>query len=200
MFCRIAARPASWSSNSGAGWAPTATRATATYIPVTTISAMMIASGMLRRGFLTSSPAVDTASRPMNEKKMTPAAVITPLKPPGANGVKFAEFQPVTPITMNSTSTASLMTTMVALTFADSLVPLISSSAHSATSTTAGRLRMPPDSGEFEIASGSCTPNTLPSSWLRYSDQPTATAAAETPYSRSRHAATPIATTSPSVA
>src|ERR1700712_3892447 len=160
----------------------------------------MIANGMLRRGFFTSSPAVDTASSPMNEKKMTPAAVITPLKPNGANGAKLSEFQPLIPMTMNRISTVILITTIVALTFADSLVPRMSSRAHSTTRTTAGRLTIPPDSGDDESASGIWTPNRLSSSWLRYSDQPTATAAADTPYSSSRHAATPIATTSPSVA
>ena len=33
-----------------------------------------MASGIVRCGFLTSSPAVETASRPMKEKKMLPAA------------------------------------------------------------------------------------------------------------------------------
>ena len=44
---------------------------------------MRIARGRLRRGFFTSSPAVDTASRPMYEKKMIPAADMTPLNPNG---------------------------------------------------------------------------------------------------------------------
>jgi hypothetical protein len=43
-------------------------------------------------------------------------------------------------------------------------------------------------------------PKRLSSSSLRYCDQPTATAAALTPYSSSRQAATTIATPSPSVA
>ncbi len=64
-FSRMADRPASWPSNSLAGWAATATTATSTYTTVTTVSAIRMASGIVRRGFLTSSPAVDTASRPM---------------------------------------------------------------------------------------------------------------------------------------
>ena len=64
-FSRMAARPASWPSNSEVGWAPTATTATRMYIEVTNPSAIRMASGIVRRGFLTSSPAVDTASRPM---------------------------------------------------------------------------------------------------------------------------------------
>ena len=89
---------------------------------------------------------------------------------------------------------------MIALTFADSLAPRSSSDAHIPTRITAGRLRTPPCSGAFDIDSGSVKPNRLSSSSLTYCDQPTATAAAETPYSSSRHAATTIATPSPSVA
>ena len=109
-------------------------------------------------------------------------------------------FQPVIPTTTNSASTPSLTSTITALTFADSLAPRMSSSAHATTSTTAGRLTIPPPSGEVDRNSGIWKPNRLSSSWLRYSDQPTATAADDTPYSSSRQAATPIATTSPSVA
>ena len=62
---RMAESPASWPSNSAAGCAATATIATSTYTTVTTTSAIRMASGIVRRGFLTSSPAVETASRPM---------------------------------------------------------------------------------------------------------------------------------------
>ena len=62
---RIAASPASWPSNRAIGCAATATSATATYTAVTMSSARMIASGIVSPGFFTSSPAVDTASRPM---------------------------------------------------------------------------------------------------------------------------------------
>ena len=48
---------------------------------------------------------------------------------------------------MNSTSTPSLISTITALTFADSLAPRISSSAHSTIRITAGRLITPPCSG-----------------------------------------------------
>ena len=89
---------------------------------------------------------------------------------------------------------------MIALTLADSLAPRISSSVQSPTSRIAGRLMMPSASGAFEKLSGIVKPNRLSSSSLRYCDQPTATAAAETPYSSSRHAATIIAMPSPSVA
>jgi hypothetical protein len=131
---------------------------------------------------------------------MMPAAPVMPVTPNGAKSAKLSVFQPVMPMTTNITSTAILMTTMIALTVADSLAPRMSSSAHSVTSTTAGRLSTPPPSGDWERTSGIRNPNRLPSSWLRYCDQPTATAADDTPYSSSRHAATPMATTSPSVA
>jgi hypothetical protein len=47
---------------------------------------------------------------------------------------------------------------------------------------------MPSCSGAFARFSGIVKPNRLSNSSLRYCDQPTATAAAETPYSSSRHA------------
>ena len=99
-------------------------------------SAAIIARGMVRCGSLTSSPAVDTASRPMNEKKIVPAAAAMPAKPNGAKSAKWSPSNAVNAMTMNIASTVSLITTMIALTLADSLAPRISSSAHSATSTT----------------------------------------------------------------
>jgi hypothetical protein len=62
---RIADSPASWPSKAAAGCAATPTTATATYTVVTVMSAKMIASGIVRRGSRTSSPAVETASSPM---------------------------------------------------------------------------------------------------------------------------------------
>ena len=66
--------------------------------------------------------------------------------------------------------------------------------------TTAGTFITPPCSGACAIAVGIVKPKRLSSTSLRYCDQPTATAAADTPYSSSRQAATTIATASPSVA
>ena len=114
----------------------------------------MMASGRLRRGFFASSPAAATLSRPMKEKKMTPAAAVMPAKPNGAKLARLSEFQPWTPMTMNMIRTPILMTTMTALVFADSLTPRISSSAHMMIRITAGRLMMPPCSGAFDTASG----------------------------------------------
>jgi len=131
---------------------------------------------------------------------MIPAAEVTPLRPAGAKSDRLSAFQPVIPRTTNRASTPILIITMIALTFADSLAPRRSSAAHSTIRITAGMLRIPPCSGACARLSGILKPNRLSSSSLRYCDQPTATAAAETPYSSSRHAATMIATPSPSVA
>src|SRR5262245_17636285 len=100
---------------------------------------------------------------------------------------------------MKNTSTPSLISTMTVLTFADSLAPRISSMVHRKMRMTAGRLNTPPCSGAFEIDSGRVKPNRLSSSSLTYCDQPTATAAPDTPYSSSRQAATAMAGSSPSV-
>src|SRR5215813_6171331 len=131
---------------------------------------------------------------------MIPAADVIPSRPNGLKFDRLFESQPVTPTAMNRISTPTLMSTITALTFADSLAPRISSAEHIRISSTAGRLKTPPCSGACEIESGIVKPNRLSKSSLRYCDQPTATAAAETPYSSSRHAATTIAMPSPSVA
>ena len=131
---------------------------------------------------------------------MMPAAEVIPVTPNGAKSEKLSEFQPWSPSTTNSSSTPSLMITIAALTFADSLAPRISSNAHITIRITAGRLMTPPCSGACASESGIVKPNRLSNSSLRYCDQPTATAAPATPYSSSRQAATTIATPSPSVA
>src|ERR1700733_119551 len=125
-----------------------------------------------------------------------------PDTPNGARSLKLPAVKAVNAMAENNTSTPILITTITALAFADSLAPRINSSAHMATSTTAGRL-MTPGSGSHgadEIACGRTTPKRLLSSLLRYWLQPTATAAVDTPYSSSKQAATPIAANSPSVA
>src|SRR3954454_13066118 len=130
---------------------------------------------------------------------MIPAAEVMPPSPNGVKSDRLSELQPCTPSTTNRTSTPILIITIAALTFADSLAPRISSSVHRPTRTTAGTLNTPPASGAFDSASGIVKPNRLSSSSLRYCDQPTATAAADTPYSSSRQAATTMATPAPSV-
>src|SRR5919197_4919487 len=131
---------------------------------------------------------------------MIPAADVMPSTPNGAKCARLSDSQPCSPTITNITSTPILVITMIALTFADTLAPRSSSRVHNSTRTTAGTLNTPPCSGACAIASGIVKPNRLSKNSLRYCDQPTATAAAETPYSSSRHAATTIAIPSPSVA
>ena len=75
----------------------------------------------------------------MNVKKMVPAADPMPATPNGAKSLRWSASKAVNAMTANMTSTPSLISTMIALTLADSLAPRISSSAHIAISTTAGR-------------------------------------------------------------
>jgi hypothetical protein len=154
---------------------------------VTTTSAPTIASGSVRRGSRTSSPAVETASRPMKEKKIDDAATLTPATPIGANGVKLPASKAVNATATKNSSTAILTTTIVTFARADSRTPPMSSTAQSVTSTMAGRFTAPPAPGAADSASGSRTPIVSSSSWLTYSLHPTLTAAALTPYSRARH-------------
>jgi hypothetical protein len=162
--------------------------------------AKIIARGSVRLGLCTSSPAVETASRPMKVKKIEEAATPMPATPNGANGWRLLPEKAVKAIMTNRISTATLMSTMIVFALADSRVPRMSSRQQSVTSTIAGRLRKPPSPGAARMMSGNLKPNRLENSSLRYCAQPTATAADETPYSRSRQAATPKATISPIVA
>src|SRR5215218_8210073 len=129
-----------------------------------------------------------------------PAAAPMPARAKGANGSRFSAEKAVNPTTMNRARTASLMSTMIVFAVADSRTPRMSSKPHNVTSTIAGRLKNPPSPGAALMAPGMRKPNRSKSSSLRYCPHPTDTAAAETPYSRSKHAATPNATISPIVA
>src|SRR3954452_4897718 len=131
---------------------------------------------------------------------MMPAAEVIPLSPNGAKFDRLSVFQPLSPRTTNSSRTPILMHTITAFVFADSLAPRISSSVQSITRITAGRLNTPPCSGAWDRLSGSVNPKRLSNNSFKYCDQPTATAAADTPYFSSSQAATPIAGSSPSVA
>jgi hypothetical protein len=162
--------------------------------------AKMIARGSVRLGLCTSSPAVETASRPIKVKKIEEAATPMPAAPKGANGVKLSPEKAVNAIMTKRISTAILMITMTAFAVADSRAPRMSSRQHSVTSTIAGKLKSPPSPGAATMASGMRNPNRLENSSSRYCAHPTETAAEETPYSRSKHAATPNATISPIVA
>jgi hypothetical protein len=72
------------------------------------ISARIIASGSVRRGLRTSSPAVETASRPMKVKKIVEAAAPIPAIPKGTNGSRLSPEKPENPMTTNRTRTATL--------------------------------------------------------------------------------------------
>ena len=106
-------------------------------------SAPIRARGIVFCGSFTSSPAVETASRPMKEKKIVPAAAPTPAAPKGAKSAKWLASKAVKAMIENITNTDSLITTMTAFTLADSLAPRISSSMHRPTRITAGRLMIP---------------------------------------------------------
>ena len=99
-----------------------------------------------------------------------------------------------------STSVTILTMTMIVLTRALSLAPPSRNTMASSTTSSAGRLKKPPSPGGADSASGMVTPSVPSSSSLRYSPQPTATAATETPYSRTRHQPQTQATSSPMVA
>jgi hypothetical protein len=101
---------------------------------------------------------------------------------------------------MKRIKTATLMSTIIVFANADSRVPRISNRLHSATSTMAGRLKIPPSPGAEMMVSGNRKPSRSENSSLRYCAHPTETAADETPYSSSKQAATPNAVISPSVA
>jgi hypothetical protein len=65
---------------------------------------------------------------------------------------------------------------------------------------TAGRLTMPPSSGEVAKSSGIVKPNASCRKMLKFAPQPTATAAMDTPYSRMGSQPMIQATSSPRVA
>ena len=134
----------------------------------------MIARGSAFCGSLTSSPAVATASRPMNEKKMVPAAALTPEKPDAKKLSKWSAWNAVRPMTTNSTSTPSLISTMIALTRADSRgAPEQQERAQHdqdhgrQVDQAARRDAVVTGIGETDSACGSRTPNSFSSSSLK---------------------------------
>src|SRR5215471_7845052 len=111
----------------------------------------------------------------------------------GAQGVGFAGLIKPQPILMTSTTIVTFKMTIIALTVADSLVPLMSSADNMSKINRAGRLiipRSPPpimlvSSGEWLHINGIRIPNQS-STRLAYWLQETATVAAPTAYSRTR--------------
>src|SRR5271170_888917 len=111
---------------------PVSTADTITYRMVQMTRLARIPMGMSRCGFFASWAAVEMASKPMYAKKMTPEAAMTPLQPKapkcpafgGMNGCQLAVLMKLTPNTMNSTTTVTLMATITELKAADCLMPM----------------------------------------------------------------------------
>ena len=94
---------------------------------------------MSRCGFFASCAAVDTASKPMKAKKITPAPRSTPLQPNCAEAspvfvrderVPVRRVHVMKPTPMTRKMTATFMITMTLLTRADSLMPMTRSQRH----------------------------------------------------------------------
>ena len=103
--------------------------------------------------------------QPDDEKKIVPAAALTPTKPAPEKLAKWSAWKALTPITMNRRRTPTLIITMIALT-RRTRTPRSNSSMQSRTRITAGRLISPPVGspsepgiGETESASGNRQPN-----------------------------------------
>nr|BFF03088.1 hypothetical protein GCM10020241_47630 [Streptoalloteichus tenebrarius] len=123
-----------------------------------------------------------------------------PLSPIGENGVRLPDRKPVTATTTKNTRTPILSSVVVVVTAALSRMPPNSTTVASRTTIAAGTLMTPPSPGGAESASGMRKPSVDSKNELRYSPQPTATAATDTPYSSSRHQPQIQATSSPRVA
>ncbi len=103
----------------------------------------MIPIGRSRCGLTASSAVVETASNPTYARKTIAAAVATPLKPKGRNGVQFDGWTYQTVSRTKVTITATLTMTMTRLTRALSLMPRTSSQVRNSTMAAAGRLITP---------------------------------------------------------
>src|SRR3954468_4048046 len=162
--------------------------------------------GMSRAGLRASCAAVETASKPIYAKNITPAPRSTPLQPNcpnaprfgGMNGVRFARFTYDAPATTNTTSTTDLIATSNVFVSADCLMPITSSEATTRTMSAAGRLNRP--SGGGLISDGGMTIPKSRAKLTKYPDQPTATVATLNAYSRIRSQPMIQATNSPIVA
>ena len=114
--------------------------------------------------------------------------------------MRFAESKPAKAITKNRAISTSFTSTKTALMRADSFAPDDTTSAMVSTSKAAGRLMIPPSDGAFDNDAGMVMSNACDKPSLRYSLQPTETAAIPTPYSRIKHQPTTHATNSPTLA
>ena len=148
---------------------------------------------------------------------MTPPPRSTPLHPyspkvpvlGGMNGCQLAVFTYAAPPTMTMITTATLTKTIAVLTVADSLMPMMMRIVTSTVMITAGRLKTAV-TGPAAVATtvpgapakraGKSTPTKSWRKLVRFPDQPTATVAAPSAYSRIRSQPITHATNSPSVA
>ena len=172
---------------------------------------------MSRCGLRASCADVDTASKPMYAKKITPAPRRTPLQPyspkvpvfGGMNGCQFAGSMNIAPAPITISRSAILSTTMTAFTDADSRTPMISSAVTATVIATAGTLKTAVSAtpavmttdvpGAPLSAAGKLTPSCR-RSVTKLPDHPTATVAAPSAYSRMRSQPITHAMNSPSVA
>src|SRR6185503_12944167 len=130
------------------GTRPTITPDTSTKSTVQIASEPRMPRGISRWGFRASWAEVDTASNPMNAKKITPAPRRMPLQPyspnvpvlGGMNGCQLAWSTNRAPAPITIRTTATLITTMTLLVEADSLTPTIKSAVTASVIKTAGTL------------------------------------------------------------
>src|ERR1051326_1232004 len=116
---------------------PVSTVPISTYSTVQMIRLAMIPMGMSRCGFRVSSAVVETASNPMEAKKMMSAPLITAAKPVGTYGRQLVGCTKNEPNAMKNTTTATFRTTIHVLVVALSRIPKINSTVTSETITSA---------------------------------------------------------------
>src|SRR5262245_4095750 len=149
-------------------------------------------------GCVHSCAAVDPESKPMYAKKITDAPRSTPLQPKspnapvfaGTNGCHSSVRTDSAPQPITIRITATLISTIAALTAADSRTPRTSSAVTAATATAAG---------QSNAEAGSAMPASI-SSDRRLPDQPTATVATLSAYSSTRSQPITHATNGPNAA
>ncbi len=133
------------------------------------ISEPMMPIGRSRAGFLTSSAAEVTASKPMKAKNTSAAALITPVMPYGMYGCQFSGLTWPTPTAMNSSTTLILMITITLFRRADSRMPSDSRNVMAIMIRKAGRLNRVSTPGRAPgaavSASGSTRPKPDSSDW-----------------------------------
>src|SRR5215813_839746 len=153
MMCEAVVRPRSRNARAiGASMLtscqctmPVNTPATEMYSSVQISSDTMMPIGKSRCGFFASCAVVDTASNPMYAKKMyaAPAPI-----PPNPYGAKLCQSLPhdavetyLAPSPITNSTTETLITTIVALKLALSLMPMHSTKVMISAMTNAGRLK-----------------------------------------------------------